>query len=586
LCIGKGSNSQPSVERQTAEPAGPSKSAPLTYEFSEKSIANDLSGTFLRQTEDKSCTASLEFMSRPCPEQLIELGQSPLAVVNSNNGLQRVITWPHHVWQDYWEPSPTIGLVLCSPASELHYFGQILCCNLLICDPIDNPIRHVTVAQVRTSALYNALLKYLTAEYLNKTIISEEAQSVLNIARIDTIVHLESIVSQKSNSAAKESLLALIMFGLAASWDGSNNTGVYYYRHAASMYSQISTRMSLKDRRFYEEALTYWWSGLTFVTDATVDRLSDPPKTPFDRGTAVGSRAKVPPVNPHPLTGVSSESCELMGKVGRLIYRQRNLALEQAFFSIAAIRGQKQMLQESQQLEEELWTLQIPMVEDVCTTYDANTPAVHMCNASEVSRLCSLLLLYRCFPDLLKDRLAQGGVQEPTAMERYMSASALHALHILERNGATSRTRSVEQILLVIIAGELRLPNQLCSPSFPFVRHDASLLPESSTIMSTSALGDISLLSALDCNALQSTLFDPRMCETMVDDGVDVETQNIVAARAIVSTRMSAVRHILPYKSVEQAEGLIWNVWSKSDNGEQSFWMDDMIRNNQRFVMV
>jgi hypothetical protein len=426
----------------------------------------------------------------------------------------------------------------------------------------------------------------LTAEYLNKTILGKYAQSVVDAARMDTMMNLEEVISQRPPSTTSEGLLALIMFGLAASWDGSNNTGVYYYRHAVFMYKRTSASMSMMDREFYEKALMYWWSGLTFVTDATVEGLSDPPKTPVDDKTAKGATAGFLPIKPHPLTGVSPQSYELMGKVGRLIYDQRKFALQQAFFSFASIKAQEQMFQESQRLEEELRALRLPMAEDVCTTYDANTSPVCMCNTAEASRLCSLLLLYRCFPDLLKNRLTREGIQEQKATERYILMSALRALDILERNVATSGTKSVEQILLVIIAGELKLPNQRCSPPCPFADQDAWVLPTASTVTSPSTLEGTGLSSILDCDVPLSSSVKPRTYETIMNDGVDVQTQHVLAARAKVSARMSAVRSILPYRSVEQAEELIWDIWSKSDDGEDAFWVDYMIRSGHRFVMV
>ena len=69
-------------------------------------------------------------------------------------------------------------------------------------------------------------------------------------------------------------------------------------------------------------------------------------------------------------------------------------------------------------------------------------------------------------------------------------------------------------------------------------------------------------------------------------EDITTEARGILEVRALVCTRMSAIRNILPYKSVEQAEELMWDVWWRGDNGEQTLWMDMIIQRGLRFVMV
>jgi hypothetical protein len=83
--------------------------------------------------------AQNDLHSLKIPKESVELRKS--------NPLRR------QVCLDYWDPSPTTDLALCSPAFELHYFGQVICRHLFICDTTDNPIRNVTIAQVGCSAL-------------------------------------------------------------------------------------------------------------------------------------------------------------------------------------------------------------------------------------------------------------------------------------------------------------------------------------------------------------------------------------------------------------------------------------------------
>lgn len=439
-----------------------------------------------------------------------------------------------------WAPSPTVDLVLCSPVSTLHYFGQNICRHLFVCDSKDNPICNIEVSRVRSSALLYALLKYTTAEYHNKTTVDDRAQRTLLAARNDITFYLHGKTdSLTMYSAAKDLLLVTVMAGMIASWDGTNNTGVKYYHRAVAMCNQARWSMSEQEQNFYDQVLVYWWSGLTFVTDTTEDALFEPPMLKPLTDLPTDHHVK-----PHSLTGVSPQSFRLMGKVGALIYAQRRLAITSPFLSSATVKAQEDMLSQSRQLQQELSSLKIPSLDHIIDNSDTGTSVAEMRNVAEAFRLCALLLLYRCFPDLLDEQPI-----EEESHER-LTALALQALDVIEKNSVTSRTRSVEQILLVVIAGELDLPRPWGSSDF------TAGLPA----------------------------FEPS--GTTADVGSDAKMQAVLAARALVCTRMTAVRSILPYKSVEQAEDLIWHVWSRSDNGAKEFWMDVMIRNGQKFVMV
>lgn len=521
--------------------------------------------------EGMSCTSSELHNS---PEHSHE---DPLLLPQTDkNSLQIYDSSKHKVCLDFWEPSPTTDLLLCSPAAELHYFGQIICRHLFVCDANDNPMRNVTVAQVRCSALYCALLRYLTAEYLNRTIATDDAQQILQTAKTDTLFQLQKVnLEATSCRISEEVLLATMMFGLSASWDGANHTGVEYYRQALSIFHQAMESKPRQKCLFYEHALMYWWSGLAFVIDSTTDVLPGPPVS-----SSLSSRTTA--ISAHPLAGISPQSYWLMGQVGALIHSQRTCMFERSFLSRADIRAQERMICQSQQLEQALLSLRVPASKDLDGINDVGTPAADLCNIAEAYQLCALLLLYRCFPDLLHDKLALEADLEQTTADQYIARCALEALNVIERNGVTSRTRSVEQLLLLIIAGELRLPNQEGSLSTS-VSEQEGLLSE--PYPPSEPLAGIHNSLDTGTEPFSSTAFSSDLSTTPFDKAY-AEAQQILAARALVCTRMSAVRSILPYRSVEQAEELMWDTWWKSDNGKQTFWMDVMIRNGQRFVMV
>jgi hypothetical protein len=479
----------------------------------------------------------------------------PLLAGHEDLALQMCLSPTRSVCIDYWEPSPTTDLVLCSPAVELHFFGETISRHLSVCDAGDNPLRNVTVAKVRQSALYHSLLKYLTAEYFNTSVVTDEAQSNLQIAKADTQYHLQRAwLGATSLNAPEEVVLATMMFGLSASWDGANQTGAYYYRQALSIYQQMVERMPHQNRLFYDHALMYWWAGLAFVMENTNEALPNPP-------ASTSSDSNNAPISIHPLVGISPQSHRLMGEVGALVYSQRKLALQHCFTSLAGLREQERMLHKSRELEQALLAMQIPGPDVIIhSRSDDDTSATDLCNIAEAYRLCALLLLYRCFPDLLLGTLRFESDIDQNSRDHYMSARATEALSVIERNGVTSRTKSVEQLLLLIIAGELTLPN----------REDGS---------------PISAFDQEGTHADQHATSPSGSCTSLEGEIITAPTDTL-AARALVCTRMSAIRNILPYRSVEQAEELMWDVWWRADNGEQIFWMDLMIQRGLRFVMV
>jgi hypothetical protein len=283
--------------------------------------------------------------------------------------LQNCPSPPRNVCLDYWEPSPTTDLVLCSPAIELYYFGETICRHLFVCDADDNPMRSVTIAQVRQSALYNSLLKYLTMEYFNTSVTTNEAQRNLHTAKADTHFYLQQ--AWLDATSTEEVLLATMMFGLSASWDGNNQTGADYYRRSLSIYHGIieNENKPYPNRVFHEHALMYWWSGLSFVIKKTPGTLPDPP-------TSSSFSSDNPPIFVHPLVGISPRSHRLMGEVGALVYSQRSLALQHCFISMTSVREQEHMLHESQELEQALLAMHIPGPDDVVRKQsDDDTPA-------------------------------------------------------------------------------------------------------------------------------------------------------------------------------------------------------------------
>lgn len=451
----------------------------------------------------------------------------------------------------FWEPGPNSDAMVYSSTLELHYFSHTICACLLACDSPSNLVRSVTVSKARTSPLYQSLLKYLVTAYLCNNDPVYSTQSLLRDARADTLFSLQNGMRMLINGGAsrmffQDTLLAMIMYGLTTSWDGSNDTGARHYESAITLYLRGERSMSTLTKFFFSETLLYWWAGLCFITDTEVDTLTPPPSIMI-LGEEEISRSPITKYGPHPLTGISPQVHFLLGKVGSILHAQRTRALKTSFTSRSNIRQEQEALDCAQYLEEELLAVKISIPE--FTDYDAyTTPFADLRNTAEAYQLCGLLLLYRGFPDLLHERMGvlTGG---SFSVQLWLSSLALHILDVLSRNGSNSGTRSVEQILLVIIAGELHMPQDQ--------EQDFFWLPN---------------------------LDQPFLAIDGPSHTLTIET--ISQARNSLMQRLASVKSILPYRSLDQVEQLIVETWRKSDAGENVFWMDIMIRNGWKFLMA
>src|SRR5262249_40672980 len=152
------------------------------------------------------------------------------------------------------------------------------------------------------------------------------------------------------------------------------------------------------------QSLIYWWMGLSFITDPIQHHLFEPPGKD-DAGrvhtatTLDGRRV------PHPLAGVSPQAQLLLGRVGSLVFGQRMRCRARLFTTLGNIQREYTALQEAQTLEQELLSLELPREDELFDVTDPDTPLKDLINTADAYRLSALILLYRAFPDLLRDRL-------------------------------------------------------------------------------------------------------------------------------------------------------------------------------------
>ncbi|KAK4935514.1 hypothetical protein LTR10_023425 [Elasticomyces elasticus] len=253
-------------------------------------------------------------------------------------------------------------------------------------------------------------------------------------------------------------------------------------------------------------------------------------------------------------------------------------------------------IEEAKELEEALLSLEISREEDLVDIEDPATPLKDLINTANVYRLSALVLLYHAFPDLLIVRLSWrlnasvGANKLEEQRLQWLCDFAMHTLELLCENSATSGTRSIEQILLVVLAGELRMPSS-------FMGEHSAAAETSDAILDLGSRVSICSPAEVRCDDVFSTLFqadlsDEEAALTMntfqCNPWNETTTRDRVSeARSTVVKRLRSIQQILPYKSLELVEELILETWKLQDMGRpEEFWMDVMIENGWQFLLV
>lgn len=504
--------------------------------------------------------------------------------------------------------------LLSNPQLQMEFFSRQICKALCAYDSHHNPFRLATVPRADASLLSFSMCRYLTAAFLcSRFDIDVSKGWTVRSAQTEVLHRLQNEIARLDMSRKSEMeqvLMAIIMYGLSTNWDGSNESSAMHYNAAVwvfhQMYKKHDFNSSASDdntnnntnnnkKQFFQQSLIYWWMGLCFVTDSSENHLSPPPGTDDQAKLTLASTVGEKRL-PHPLSGVSPESQYLLGRVGSLVYNQRKRCRDRPFTTAAAIQQEYNALEEAKDLEQALLSLDIPRAEDLVDIEDPDTPLQDLINTANVYRLSALVLLYHAFPDLLISRLGWrlDASLGPRALEEqrlhWLSALAIHALDTLCANSPTSGTRSIEQILLVILAGELRTTPSpsLAAAEYIFDADGSDSISDFDFYIRTyspaeAAAGIDNVSSSLgddhtgdgEANLDMSTFTPSPQCGRTAQD-------RISEARSSVLGRLKSIQEVLPYRSLQLVEDLVLQTWSSSDR----FWLDVMIDNGWKFLLV
>lgn len=132
-----------------------------------------------------------------------------------------------------------------------------------------------------------------------------------------------------------------------------------------------------------------------------------------------------------------------------------------------------------------------------------------------------------------------------------MLLSTLQALGALKQNTLILQTKSIEQILLVIITSKLRLLKQRCLRPFLLAFLDTYMLPTFSATIPMSMFKGTRLYVIRDSITPIVFRVNSQRCATTIDNRVNIQIEVILLVRVKVSIQIGIVHTILLYKSIE-----------------------------------
>lgn len=356
------------------------------------------------------------------------------------------------------------------------------------------------------------------------------------------------------------SLMALVMLGFSMSWHDASSLGQGEFELLCKALDSIEKHTDQPKQTFFYNSLVYARMLLSFVTDTQ-------PSMPTTRKLLPQTECLElePHLSPHPQTGIGMHVLELVAQVGRLVRRERNRIQSRQYSSRVDIQRAEEAVRLAEQLHEQLCAVKLPSEASVLDTGDDLTPPSHLLQVAEAYRLTGLLQLYRNFPDLLITQLgiSKAGTgplfQSPkdypepnheaeTVTGSWLTRLAMHINDMVQEIPITSRSKSIQPLLLVSICSELSLHRRICSID----------TPGSPILIATSS---------------RRFLMTPSITD-------------ILQARRALLARLSAFKNMLAAKPIARMITLVKRTWESMDNNRQDTnWMDVMIEGGFETLM-
>ncbi|KAF2021759.1 hypothetical protein BU24DRAFT_457700 [Aaosphaeria arxii CBS 175.79] len=378
---------------------------------------------------------------------------------------------------DYYRlPSPSPRASLDDMESMLvqHYFKDV-CVLFSSFDSVLNPYR-TTIGRIfqGSSSIYYAIQSMAAAHLAN--IFPNMTNVGIDMQRkACECLQTELPLVQRGQINGTTTFLSIILLGMTTSWHESSALGEEFLTTARSLILPKLLSSSEKEEvhretQFFEESLIYWEMLMGYVTQDSLSFSGSGLRSRMMTRPAPAARNREGKIVPHPWTGIAPTIQFLFAEVGRLVRKERILAI----FGGNDPRQRQENLLNAATLEEDLLAAEYPVADDLADPGDARTSKRDFIVIAESYRRAGLLELYRVFPSTLRKRLGldKHTWTEPLDFEcptprfetpyedldtkLWLNSLALHILGELETLPSSSGTCCLQPILFVSAASELK----------------------------------------------------------------------------------------------------------------------------------
>jgi hypothetical protein len=549
------SDSTPSSQESTPEPSDSSppelESMPEPFFFDDLSVfdpllLDDFNDAIAMSHDDLNLDTMDGFNVDPGPFDCIDFGVDEVQCPTEGSASTSLSSprLSRSLLLDFYRlPSPSPSLKSVDDVESVliqHYFKDV-CALFSSFDSILNPFR-TTIGRIfqDTPSIYYAI-QSMSAAHLANTFPNMASVGMDLQRKACDALQKELPLVQSGQVSCTKTFLSIMLLGLTTSWHDASALGEDFLTTARSLIlprllSSSDGEEKQRETQFFEESLIYWEMLMGFVSK---DAMTFAPSGLRARGKPQKVPAARKPdgkIVPHPWTGIAPTISVLFAEVGRLVRRERMLETKSGI----DIRRRQENLHNAATLEEDLLAAEYPLADELADLGDERTSKHDFVVMAEAYRCAGLLELYRVFPSILRKRLGTDKSTwvenvdfefplprfetryEDTDTKLWLNSLAMHILDSIDSIPSSSGTISIQQILLVTAASELRF------------------------------------VSSVD-------YFD-----------VYANDAKVSRAREFAIKRLQEYSMRLPAKPIRKMIELITEVWRRQDNGENAFWIDVM----------
>ena len=482
-------------------------------------------------------------------------------------------------------------------------------------DSSANPIRNMAAGMWSTSITVSSSLESMSAAFMASRNPSMRQPALHLMKRATDYIQMElQIVKTQPMLNQIHTGLLFSLFGLGTTicWVHPRGLGLPFFNEARILLSRLNrqgvangNRNDTMQLEFFNKCMTYCNMLLAVVYDDdnndyhTITGSEDvmPGFNPWsadEPNPHLGNESTNADEQPHPWTGISSQTSHLFTETVRLCRRCRrrsmqnstSLSLDGLSIMQSAVSIPVEELQ-AERLEEQLLGMEIPLDSGLGETGDNATPLSHLALVAEAYRLASLLLLYQTFPSLGFLRLPGRSLpfdNKTMVWQEWIIPLTLHLIKILKRIPPTSGSRVIQPLLYISASTGLYMP-KLHPPQLPML--GLSEGPQATVFQTSGGAGAGLGLDHDNLSSYINHLMDDRggnvsaSTPSPVSGGEYSDTAGeVLRARQFVMDRLTTLESSLPPTPVMVAKELVAEIWRAYDNStpgsEVVHWIDVM----------